>query len=148
MSRDGARMDGLIEDINREMDRHPYLFASRSDGDPYRWLEKLACYAPIIHLQQTTGRASEHRPFTKAQNTRGIISANQVLRSIKASYDSPPEERMPPRCGEIYLTLELFSGTADHGRAIMQRMRESVRYWREVIPEDGLPLDELVSRMD
>ncbi|MFP4549825.1 MAG: hypothetical protein ACLFNT_03395 [Spirochaetales bacterium] len=27
------------------------LYADEDDGDPYRWLEQLAGYAPIIHLQ-------------------------------------------------------------------------------------------------
>jgi hypothetical protein len=106
----------------------------------------LAGHAPIVHLQQTTGQSSEHLPFTETCNRRGIIQAERVLQSMYASYSSPVGPELPPRCAEIYLTLELFAGTADYGSAIIDRMRESVLYWRKAVPEDGLRLDELASR--
>ena len=45
-----------IQKLMSEMDRCPYLFASYEDGDPYEWLERLGCFSPIIHLQQTDGK--------------------------------------------------------------------------------------------
>jgi hypothetical protein len=66
-----------------------------------------------------------------------------VLRAIKAHYDSIPEEGLPPLLPDLYLTLEIFTGTADINRAVLMRIRESVAYWRQFIPEDGLSLEKL-----
>jgi hypothetical protein len=51
---------------------------------------------------------------------------------------------MPLRCEEIYLTLEIFSGTADLPTEIIEKLAESVTYWRRYVPEDGLRLGELI----
>jgi len=51
---------------------------------------------------------------------------------------------MPAPCNEIYLTLEIFSGTGEFNRDIIAKMRESVAFWRKWIPKDGLPLDKLI----
>ncbi|WP_010256403.1 hypothetical protein [Treponema primitia] len=44
------------------------------------------------------------------------------------------------------MTLELFVDTAAIMRDFMADARESVSYWRQWIPEDGICLDELVAR--
>jgi hypothetical protein len=44
----------------------------------------------------------------------------------------------------IYLTLEIFAGTAEKPVEITRKIRESVAYWRRFIPRDGARLDELV----
>ena len=133
-----------IQAIEQEMDKFPYLFAGYEDGDLYLWLEKLACYSPIIHLQQTTGYSSSHLPFTPEFNEKGIVVGDKVLKSILKSYEQAEEAGMPARCSKIYLTLEIFSGTADINEDILFNLKESVKYWRQFIPEDGLCLDELV----
>ena len=133
-----------LAELNGIMDEYPYLFAPAEDGNPYLWLSKLGGYSPIIHLQQADGKSSPHWAFTKEFNARGIVEPKKVLRAIKAHYDSVPGEGLPPRLANLYLTLEIFTGTADLNRAVLQRIRESVAYWREFIPEDGLTLDKLV----
>lgn len=139
------RSDKLpLSEINAIMDEYPHMFAPAEDGDPYRWLENLAGYSPIIHLQQANATSSPHWAFTKENNARGIVEPEKVLRSIKAHYDSVPGEGLPPLLPELYLTLEIFTGTADKNRAVLQRIRESVAYWRRFIPEDGLTLDALI----
>jgi sugar phosphate isomerase/epimerase len=132
-----------LRQLEAEMARHPYLFASVEDGDTYLWLRRFACYSPIIHLQQTDGNSSSHRPFTEENNRQGIIRPENVLQAIADSYNCQPEPEMPPRCEEIYLTLEIFSTTADLPNEIIERLAESVAYWRRYIPEDGLCLEEL-----
>lgn len=136
-----------IHEIEGEMDKYPYLFSEYEDGDPYTWLEKLGCYSPIVHLQQTTGNASSHQPFTRECNKTGIIAGDKVLKAIKASYRQKEEAGMPPMCKKIYLTLEMFSSTADINEDIIYKLKESVKYWRRFIPVDGLMLDELVKRL-
>lgn len=132
-----------LQRLEQEMDRYPYLFAAWEDGDTYRWLEKLGCYSPVIHLQQTDGLASSHRPFTEENNRRGIIEGEKILRAIAAAYSAEPEAGMPPRCEEIYLTLEIFAGTADFPVDIIRGLAESVDYWRRYIPTDGLTIQEV-----
>ena len=52
---------------------------------------------------------------------------------------------MPPPCEDIYLTLEMFSGTADFPVDILAGMAESVEYWRRYVPNDGLTLQDLLN---
>jgi len=51
---------------------------------------------------------------------------------------------MPPKCNDIYLTIEIFSGTSEIPYDTLKSLEESVFYWRDFIPEDGLTLDRLV----
>jgi len=136
--------EAILQRIAEEMDATPYLFASPDDGDPYTWLSRLACYSPIIHLQQTSGRSSSHWPFTAERNAEGIIRPSDVLRAIAAAYARPEEEGLPPRCGDIYLTLEIFAGTTDIPADIIAALEDSVAYWRRDVPRDGLPLSALL----
>jgi hypothetical protein len=113
-------VDGYVKKIESDMAFYPYLFARQEDSDVYNWLERLACYSPIIHMQQTDGKSSLHSPFTEECNQDGIISAEKVLRAIKASYKAETRKDMPPKVEDIYLTLEIFSPTADINMDIQQ----------------------------
>lgn len=135
--------DMVIKKIKHEMDEYTYMFSDKQDCDPYIWLEKLGCYSPIIHLQQTTGKSSSHLPFTADNNRNGIITGEKVLKALAAAYQGDIEQGMPPKCDKIYLTLELFFSTSEISYNIIKELKESVTYWRQFIPEDGLPLDKL-----
>jgi hypothetical protein len=87
--RDGNDLEESSRQILVEMDRHPYLFAESPDSSTYGWLRELACYSPIIHLQQTDGTSSGHLPFTGPNNEKGLIEGRKVLEAIKTSYDHP-----------------------------------------------------------
>ncbi len=130
--------------VEDEMDRYPYLFARDEDSNPYFWLEQLGCYSPIIHLQQTAGNASAHLPFTKQWNATGIIHPGKVLQALASSYAAPQADGLPPRCDSVYLTIEVFSASADLSVDILARLEESVAYWRQWVPQDGVTLDELL----
>jgi D-erythrulose 1-phosphate 3-epimerase len=120
------------------------LVAQAEDTDLYAWLRKLGSYSPIIHLQQTDGTVSAHRPFTQHYNANGIVHPRKVLDALWSAYHDAELQGMPKRCDSIYLTLEIFSGTAQKPQEILGNIRESIDYWRQFIPEDGCPLDELV----
>ncbi len=139
-----AGQDRAVADVLADAAEHPHLFASHEDGDPYQWLDRLGCYSPIVHLQQTDGTSSAHKPFTAEHNAAGIIDPHRVLRALKASYERPPDPLMPPRCADIFLTIEAFSGTADAPDDILARMKASADFWRQAVPADGTPLDQLV----
>lgn len=132
----------MLDAIESEMDSHSYMFAPYKDGDPYEWLRELGGYSPIVHLQQTNGTSSGHQPFTKECNEKGIITGEKVIEALKIAY-SKDDTDMPEKCDEIVLTLEMFTGTADINRAALQRLRETVSYWRQFIPRDGIKLSEL-----
>lgn len=137
--------DKQISRIESEMDKNPYMFAKYEDGDPYIWLERLGCYSPIIHLQQTTGKGSSHLPFTKEHNDKGIIFPERILRTLEASYQRDESVGMPPRCRHIYLTLEMFTETAEINRYAIEKLKETAAFWRNFIPEDGTPLNQLIN---
>jgi D-erythrulose 1-phosphate 3-epimerase len=139
---------GFIEQIGKEMDRYPYLFAEQADGDTYKWLEELGGYSPIVHLQQTTGTSSAHLPFTEPYNRSGIIFGEPVLRALQTAYRTSDEAKMPPKCREVYLTLEIFSGTGEMNADILKKLRDSVTYWRQYIPEDGMLLSDAVANLE
>ena len=140
-------IESQIIKIEKDMEKYPYLFAEYEDGDTYAWLGKLGCYSPIIHLQQTDGNSSSHRPFTQEYNKTGIIDGGKVLRAIYDSYINGAPDGFPPKCEKLYLTLEVFSGTADYNRDILFRLKKSVEYWRQYIKEDGMRLDEIISQI-
>ncbi|QGQ94266.1 hypothetical protein EHS13_04780 [Paenibacillus psychroresistens] len=132
----------ILTQMDDEMNKFPQLFADYKDGDTYLWLEKLARYSPIIHLQQTNGTSSAHQPFTEEYNSSGVIFGDQVLQAISKSYQDSSVEGMPPVCDEIYLTLEIFAGTSEMNSDIKHKILESVKYWRKYIPQDGIRLSE------
>ena len=140
----GELSEATCQRILELSEQTPHLFSSPWDTNCYEWLRTLGCYSPIIHLQQTDGNSSPHLPFTR----KGIIDGGKVLRALKESYDQPCSAEMPKRCEEIYLTLEIFSGTAQTPREILDDYRASVQYWRQFIPSDGIALDKLTAALD
>jgi hypothetical protein len=130
--------------IREQVARYPWLFASEEDCDIYNWIREFGPFSPTIHLQQSDGRSSQHLPFTPENNMVGIIEPRKFLDTLAKSYERPPEKDLPPMCREIFLTLEIFSHTAQRPREILDMMKRSVQYWRKFIPEDGVPLDQLV----
>ncbi|HET6485799.1 MAG TPA: TIM barrel protein [Spirochaetia bacterium] len=134
---------GDLAFLAEDMDRHPFLFSSPRDSDPYAWIEDLGRFSPIVHLQQVTGASSSHLPFTEANNRSGAIQPDKVLASLRASCESPVPPGFPPPPEDLYLTLEIFAGTAETPSEILAKLRESARFWRRYVPEDGLPLAEL-----
>jgi sugar phosphate isomerase/epimerase len=141
-----AERKGAEGRIEAEMDRYPHLFAAEKDCDLYRWLEELGCYSPILHLQQTDGKSSSHRPFTAANNAAGMVHPLKVLQAIARAYRAGQRPGLPPPCSSVYLTFEIFPHTADRPRDILPQLAESVSYWRQWVPEDGLPLSALLGK--
>lgn len=113
------------------------------DADPYAWLAQLGAWSPIIHLQQTDLSGSGHWPFTAEKNARGVITGDAVLKAIS---QADTTILATPPCEDIFLTLEMFAGTADDSSDLLQSLDESVRYWRQFIPEDGMRLSQLLDR--
>ncbi|WP_417089312.1 TIM barrel protein [Eubacterium maltosivorans] len=136
--------DAALNAIEADMARYPHLFSfDPADSDPYAWLEALACYSPIMHMQQTNGVTSSHAAFTKDNNAAGIIDGARLLRAIAKSYETE-DPAMPPKAEAIYLSFEIFASNAEHPREIKNKLKETCAYWRTFIPKDGMPLNELI----
>ena len=136
---------GELNAVMDDVAANPQLFADgMEDSDPYAWLERYGCFSPIIHMQQTDNNASAHRPFTDKYNKNGVIDIHRVLEAIKKSYDAPEIPGMPPKCGDIYITVEVFCGTMDYPYELLENLAETAGWMRQGITQDGLTLDRLV----
>jgi sugar phosphate isomerase/epimerase len=133
-----------VERVEELLGRFDYWFAQPRDADLFEWLGNLGAYSPVIHLQQTDGTYSSHKPFTSTYNATGIVKPKDVLSAIAKSYENPDVEGMPVKVADIYLAFEIFFGVTESTDSILSDMRESVAYWREYIPQDGLTLDMLI----
>ncbi|MHC4962202.1 MAG: hypothetical protein ACYTGA_08785, partial [Planctomycetota bacterium] len=85
-----------------------------------------------------------HKPFNDEYNGTGIIKGRQVLEMIARAYQAANRQSLPPVCEDIYLTIEVFSGTGDMPNDIIHRLRQTVEYWRQFVPTDGVHLDRLL----
>ncbi len=139
----GAADEQTVYSIETNMNKYPYMFALEEDSDTYKWIELFGSFSPIIHLQQSDGYSSSHCPFTYEFNKSGLIKGEQVLKSIKKAYKNYKSVDYLIPCESIYLTLEIFSGTSETTNSIINKITESVKYWRKFIPRDGMTLDEL-----
>ena len=137
-------VEKAISRIMYDVEQNPHLFAAPEDGNIYNWVEKLACYSPIMHLQQSDGKSSPHWPFSPEYNANGVIDPEKILKSITVAYEQDIEMGMPEKCTEIVLTLEAFISTAGNNYDALEELKQSVAYWRHFVPSDGIRLSELV----
>ncbi len=132
-----------ISEILKSWEGYDYLFAKEADSSVYQWVERFGSYSPIIHLQQSDGRSSPHWNFTEENNKKGIIKAPEFFRALTASYRNN-ENFSFEKCDKILLTLEPFIATAGNNYTAIEEIKESIRYWRQYIPRDYMPLDEIM----
>ena len=132
-----------IQQIEEQWKSYNYLFAAPEDCSVHAWLQELAGYSPIIHLQQSDGKSSPHWPFTSEYNEKGIIRPDEILSDIARAYEKCEEEDLPPRRSDIVLTLESFIHTARSSAEAIEEIAQSVQYWRHYIPKDGMLLSEV-----
>jgi len=133
------------EAVLAEMEKYPYMFTTSDDCDVYLWFEKLAKYSPIVHMQQTDGAKSAHSPFTPEFNSTGIINGEKLLTSMLKSYED--NEELQPPVKDIYLSFEIFAANVDKNRDIFKGLKQTLEYWREFVPEDGMELDQIVKNL-
>jgi sugar phosphate isomerase/epimerase len=136
--------DDLAMRVAAELDANPQFFSQVQDSDLYEWVRHVGRHSPLMHLQQTDGTGSHHAPFTRATNERGVVHPLPLLQALRDSYQQTPMSDMPPPVDSVSLSFEIFSGTAETPREVLAKMRESIQYWRQAIPTDGLRLSELL----
>ena len=93
--------------------------------NPYHWIEKLGRFSPIIHLQQTVLHRSNHWPFTKEYNEKGIIFPEKVIESLQRS-----------GAKETLLLFEISHREHyDTDFRVIEDLKTSVDYWRGWVKE-------------
>lgn len=138
---------GDADAVIAAMNSNPQFFSNEEgDADVYAWVQSVGRYSPLMHLQQTDGTGSHHAPFTAEMNTHGIVHPAPLLNALAASFAGSSVEGMPPDVDTVSLSFEIFAGTAENRRQILGKMRESITYWRNAIPVDGMRLSELIAR--
>lgn len=95
---------------------------SNRDLDPYSWLEELGSESPVIHIQQTDGKADRHWPFIKEYNKIGIIRPDKVLEALDKSDTK-----------EVLLALEIIHPFEAKEDKVLADLKESVKYWKEYL---------------
>lgn len=96
--------------------------AGEEDRNPYLWLEKLARYAPIVHLQQTDGRYDRHWPFTPERCREGIIDGDRVLAALRRAGAT-----------DALLLLEIGHPFEERDDHVLRDLELSVEYWRNAM---------------
>jgi hypothetical protein len=72
----------------------------------------------------------------------GIIDGSRVMEGIRKSFEKKQDVPVP-KVNRIYMTIEVFSPTAGVNYYTVKELKESVRYWRQFVPEDGVKLNLL-----
>jgi D-erythrulose 1-phosphate 3-epimerase len=92
---------------------------SGAPADPYAWLERLLPWCPVIHLQQTDGKADRHWPFSPEHNAVGIIDPRRVIEIARSS-----------PCDRVLLLFELSHSFDTPGDRIIDEHKASVEAWK------------------
>ena len=91
--------------------------------DPYKWIERLGRFSPVIHLQQTIMHKSNHWPFTEEYNAQGIIHADKVIDALKRS-----------GAEKALLFFEISHREHyDTDFNVINDLKASVEYWRQYV---------------
>ena len=106
-----SKISCIVCDINS---KNPH------DYNPYKWLENFSSISPVIHLKQVVKNNFNHLPFTKENNTIGLISKNKVLPYLENNGFEETE-----------LSLELsFKERDPIDKNFMIDVKKSVDYWK------------------
>ncbi len=107
------------------------------------WLRRLAPFAEIIHLQQTTPDGSHHWAFTEEYNQRGHIEMEPLIEAIQTGHehwlDSPVSEHMQA-VDRSFLIAEIIPGSTKNETALLDELRISSDYLKQWLPDGKLRL--------
>ena len=113
------------------------------DLDYLAWLRRLAPFAEIIHLQQTTPEASHHWPFTEEYTAKGHIEREAVREAIQAGHEdadnSPVSDYMEP-VDRSFLIAEIIPGSTKNEDELLEELAISSEYLKQWLPDGELRL--------
>ena len=103
---------------------HPCALHTGTSSDDYlAWFAVPWQHLPIVHLQQTDRSGDHHWPFTKEHNLQGIVQAEKIKEAIQPWLS----------IGDVYLFLEPIHPFEAQDTIVLDELRESVEYWREIL---------------
>jgi len=95
------------------------------EADHLEWIRRYGSRCDVIDCQQTELSSSCHWPFTAANNEKGVIKADAVVKAIEES-----------GAKEILLAFELrTSAYYPQEHEFLTNLRDSVDYWRNWVKE-------------
>ena len=99
---------------------------SKFNSDPYNWLKLLTNISYCIHLKQVHKNYSgSHLPFTKINNSKGIIKATRIINLLNKL--AKPKKK-------IYLVLEhSFKERSIVEKKINNYLVDSIQYWNTAL---------------
>ena len=108
---------------------HPCALHTGTSNDDYlAWLAHSWPRKPVIHLQQTDRTGDHHWPFTPEYNSKGVVSAESILETIKQW----------PGDSDVYLFLEPIHPFEADDASVLHDLQQSVQYWQEAMQSDIL----------
>lgn len=111
------------------------------DLDYAAWLRHFAPVAENVHIQQTVPERSNHWPLTEEYNRRGHVRIDRVLEAIREGHerwpDNPLSKIMRP-VERTALVLEVIPGSTKPDDLLLQEVKESASYLRQLVPQGGL----------
>lgn len=127
----GAR--ALQDDVNKgaplpfkiclDVDHGDVTSLDPNDTDPHSWIRAFAKDMCMLHLKQSSSDKGGHWPFTAEHNKKGRIVPQQIVNILEESGAS-----------DVELLLELSFRERDPvDSTVVEVLKESVAYWRQVI---------------
>ena len=109
--------------LNLDVDHGNILSKNKDDYNPYKIIQKLGKFSPIIHLKQKTKDIYSHKPFIKKYNKIGLIKPEKIINELKKT-----------GIEEVTLYFEFsFREREPFDSQSIKDIKESVKYWRNYI---------------
>ena len=96
---------------------------AKPESNPYEWIRRYGEITPVIHLQQSDSRASQHWPFTSEFNRKGCIEPDDLMAAIEQS-----------GLKKCLLVMEInHKAYHPYEIQIIDNLSQSMEYWRSVV---------------
>ena len=96
------------------------------EADHIQWIKRYGEKCDVIDCQQSTMQSSNHWPFTKENNEKGVVRGKEVADAIAEISGN----------GEILLGFEIKTGAFwPQEESHLRGLAESVDYWRQWIKD-------------
>ena len=111
---------GIPINICLDVDHGDLSSTNPEDKNPYKWIEKVGDFSPVIHIKQRTKNVFGHKPFTKKFNKEGLIKPKKIISQLKKL-----------SVEEVYLYLELsFREREPYDSNVISDLQESINFWK------------------
>tara|TARA_Y100000591_G_scaffold267219_1_gene241200 strand:+ start:930 stop:1841 length:912 start_codon:yes stop_codon:yes gene_type:complete len=96
---------------------------NKKDYDPYYWLNSFVKESPVVHIKQVHKGSFGHLPFTKKNNSKGIVDAKKIIKIIQKKKNEDTE-----------LAFELsFKERDPIDKNVKNDVISSVKYWKKFL---------------